>query len=218
MAGKKKKSKNGLRPASPEKVNSEEDSRKIVIPEGNAENDPQDDLINAPPLSYEKPSKSTNKQPTERKASGFYSQLSQDQITMLRDVFSLMDDDNDGIILDEDLVKTFKMVNKEILKEERDAMFALVQSPLAFGGFLSSMAENLGDLSTKDELHAAFEVFSEGEKDEMKCNMDLLKEYLINAGMDNQEIDGVLRSFVKTGADGKDYLLAGRFVDSIIES
>ncbi|GMM35014.1 Mlc2 protein [Saccharomycopsis crataegensis] len=182
----------------------------------------------ATPLIYAKPNKNLKNldkgHSQERKASGIYSQLSQEQISVLRDAFSLIDDDNDGIISNEDLKKAYKLINKEITDENAEKMFSEVQDPLAFGGFLSSLAGKLGDLSNKDELTAAFEVFSNTEqktyqnndkKDELKCNVSDLKESLLLAGMMEEAIDTALKSFIKTEMNGTDIFLAERFINTI---
>lgn len=194
------------------------------------EDEPKDTITQ---LEYPKPSKSLKNldkgHAQERKASGIYSQLSQDQINVLRDAFSLIDDDGDGIISDEDLVKAYKLINKEVSKEQRTKMFSDVQSPLAFGGFLSSLAGKLGELSSKEELTNAFEVFSTDQrtyknqsynqqhekKEELKCSVRELKDSLLQAGMKEEDINLALKSFSKTEMNGTEIFLAERFINTV---
>lgn len=172
------------------------------------------------PSNYKKPSSVVELVPgihrslllPSRKALGVYSQLTKHQIDMLREIFLLIDEDGDGIISEEDLKNAFKIVNKQVSNEDIESMFNTAQDPLTFGGFLSLLASGISDLSSKDELETAFEVFQSKGDDEMKCNYDDLTDNLVLSGMKKEEIDEIFKSFIKTGMDGSRTLLAQRFI------
>ncbi|ODV61749.1 EF-hand [Ascoidea rubescens DSM 1968] len=100
-----------------------------------------------------------------------YSQLSQEQLTHLKDAFSAIDNDNDSLITEKDLIHTFKQLNKPINNEEINKMLSYSNDKeITFATFLSLMSSQLGELSSREELMKAFSVFDITSED----NTDVL--------------------------------------------
>ncbi len=96
--------------------------------------------------------------------------------------------------------------------------------PVTFSSFLNKISQHLLDVDTKEDLYMAFSVFGDNDFDmkDMSMNgqdliipMDELRESLIEAGMDNKDIDAAIKGFAKWGMRGGETFNASRFIEMI---
>ncbi|CCM03633.1 uncharacterized protein FIBRA_05777 [Fibroporia radiculosa] len=151
-----------------------------------------------------------------REPSGVFSLFSPPQIQQFREAFSLIDNDGDGVVNEQDLKHVFTSLGITPSKATVDDLLAdrpgnrrgsglhsrlPSTEPDAAGGargitfpmFLTMMGEHLYDFDTEAELLEAFECFDENDSGIVKC--DDIRKWLSDVGerMDQREIDKFLK-------------------------
>jgi Ca2+-binding EF-hand superfamily protein len=89
-------------------------------------------------------------------------------------------------------------LGQEPSKDEIEEMLDKMPRPLTFSAFLTGMSGHLCDMSSRQELLAAFKAFEDDEKKAKGIKADDLKSQLADFGMSNEEIDEAMGSFIKS--------------------
>ncbi|KAF8578996.1 EF-hand [Ramaria rubella] len=151
----------------------------------------------------------SQKSRARREPSGVFSLFQTPQIQQFKEAFSLIDQDGDGLISEQDLKGIFASLGLAPSKPMLDNL--LSDRPGAhqrgstaaddvssdrgvnFTMFLTMMGEHLFDFDTEAELIEAFECFDENDTGVVKC--DEVRRWLSEVGerMDQGEIDRLLK-------------------------
>ncbi|KIJ29331.1 hypothetical protein M422DRAFT_269285 [Sphaerobolus stellatus SS14] len=158
------------------------------------------------------PSKLTKSQKSRarREPSGVFSLFQTPQIQQFKEAFSLIDQDGDGIISEQDLKGIFASLGLPLSKKMFDELLhdrpgshqrGMTNDPedgsadrgVNFTMFLTMMGEHLFEFDTEAELLEAFESFDENDSGTVKC--DEIRKWLSEVGerMDQSEIDRLLK-------------------------
>ncbi|TFY82950.1 hypothetical protein EWM64_g1067 [Hericium alpestre] len=166
------------------------------------------------------PTKQTKAQKSRarREPSGVFSLFQAPQIQQFKEAFSLIDQDRDGIVSEQDLKETFaslvaqaapylgitptKRMMDELLTARPGGHERIGSSASAdessdrginFAMFLTMMSEHLFEFDTEAELVEAFACFDEGDTGTVKG--DEVRKWLSETGerMDQKEIDRFLK-------------------------
>jgi len=127
-------------------------------------------------------------------------------VQQFKEAFSLIDQNGDGIVTEDDLKRIFASLGISPTPEKLDELLSsrpggAVGSPnpidkdqgVNFMEFLTMMGEHLFEFDTEAELIEAFESFDEGDSGFVKC--DEIRRWLSEVGdrMDPEEIDKLLK-------------------------
>jgi len=155
------------------------------------------------------PSKLKQKPRARREPSGVFSLFQTPQIQQFKEAFSLIDQDGDGVVSEQDLKGIFaslglppsKGLFEDLLNDrpgthQRGTTNDLDDSSVRgvnFTMFLTMMGEHLFEFDTEAELIEAFECFDENDSGSVKC--DDVRRWLSEVGerMDKDEIDRLLK-------------------------
>lgn len=143
-----------------------------------------------------------------------FNQLNQEYISRLKDAFQMFDDDGDGQINKEDLIKSLNNVGK-IISEDDPLIEEMLggRDVVSFAQFLNIMSEKSGEFD-EDTLEESLSLLSSGEKTS-KLEMDeteLIRLIRENGVEDMKEFDKIFQTFAKKG------IFSGRqFLDTISE-
>lgn len=89
-------------------------------------------------------------------------------------------------------------LGQEPSKEEIESMLEKMPRPLTFSAFLTGMSGHLCDLSSRQELLSAFQAFEDDDKKSKGIKADYLKDQLLEFGMEQEDIDTAMSSFIKS--------------------
>ncbi|KZS95914.1 EF-hand [Sistotremastrum niveocremeum HHB9708] len=143
---------------------------------------------------------------TRREASGVFSLFQTPQIQQFKEAFSLIDQDGDGIVNEQDLRGIFTNLGitptpsmlKDLLtarpgSQGRTSSASSDVPGVNFTMFLTMMGEHLFEFDTEAELIEAFESFDDGDTGTVKC--DEVRKWLGDVGdrMQDSEIDRLLK-------------------------
>ncbi|KAF8516703.1 hypothetical protein BU17DRAFT_50636 [Hysterangium stoloniferum] len=152
----------------------------------------------------------SQKSRARREPSGVFSLFQTPQIQQFKEAFSLIDQDGDGIISEQDLKGIFASLGLPPSKQMFDNLLndrpgthqrgmtndlddSNTDRGVNFTMFLTMMGEHLFDFDTEAELIEAFESFDENDTGMVKC--DEVRRWLSEVGerMDQNEIDRLLK-------------------------
>ena len=143
-------------------------------------------------------------------------ELSKDQIQKYRMMFTMIDQDGDDFITNDDIKAIFKDLNMEIDESTIDQeMLANSNGKLDFNGFLNVVNQKIKGFSDSEELKDAFQTFtSEGGIDSK-----VLKESLQSAlseESDKNAVNRVVEEYTKENKiTGFQKFNADKFIDDV---
>ncbi|KAF8506570.1 EF-hand [Russula emetica] len=143
-----------------------------------------------------------------REPSGVFSLFQPQQIQQFKEAFSLIDQDRDGLVGEQDLKDTFTSLgivpSPEMMEElltsrpgERGSQPTSTEDPrdrgINFAMFLTMMSEHLFEFDAEAELLEAFSSFDESDSGMVRC--DEIRKWLGETGdrMSQGEIDRFLK-------------------------
>jgi|SRR5271156_1888037 len=148
----------------------------------------------------------------------------------MRDLFSLLDKDGDGVITDSDLSsmlhslgmtsKFFYRINEVGQDSSSTAlkkMFSMLNTPLDFPVFLTHVTSLKSYLSARQDLAGAFTSFD--ENDAGYVDFEDLKNDLMTTGpqrMTEEQINSALKGFVEKTGKNKGKLSYVKFIDAVM--
>ncbi|CAO3609273.1 unnamed protein product [Cunninghamella blakesleeana] len=130
-----------------------------------------------------------SKQRTPRQNSNVFSVFEKNQITEFKEVFKMMDNDEDEKINAKDLEKTFELIGQSYSDDLIEKMLSEAPGPINFTVFLTMMAEKLTGTDPEQEIISAFAAFDNDSKGSI--DMDYLRECMTTMGdrFTNEEVD-----------------------------
>ncbi|KAG4302510.1 hypothetical protein PCANB_001188 [Pneumocystis canis] len=131
-----------------------------------------------------------------RSPSGVFTQLTSTQINELKESFSILDKDGNGIIGKEDLQAMLISLGQDPSSSELSYMLSLIPGPLNFAAYLTFFSTHLSLLSPREEIINAFQTFDENNSG--KINFLELKDALMSMGsrMSEDQVDKALKQFL----------------------
>ncbi|KAF8539616.1 hypothetical protein BDD12DRAFT_837299 [Trichophaea hybrida] len=172
------------------------------------------------PLSYLSPAASPFGSPRtiRRTASGALNQLSAVQIGQLKESFTLLDKDGNGVISSDDLGAMLSSLGLDSSPATISQHLASAPSPFNLASYLTHLSQHLSLLSPVGDLLAAFEAFD--ENDDGIVDVEELRSALTEMGdrMSHEEVDRALKGFtrrrgLKRGGGGGEEFRYREFVD-----
>lgn len=118
--------------------------------------------------------------PAKKKNVNPLSLFNQQQIQEFKEAFTMMDQDRDGIINEDDLANIYQQVGREPDKKQLKSMIAECDGKLNFTGFLGLYGENMSGTDPEPKVRDAFKMFD--EKNEGFLAEDYIKDLLMNVG------------------------------------
>ncbi|KAI9308272.1 hypothetical protein BJ944DRAFT_260592 [Cunninghamella echinulata] len=130
-----------------------------------------------------------SKQRTPRQNSNVFSVLDKNQITEFKEVFKMMDNDEDEKINAKDLQKTFELIGQPHTEELIEKMLSEAPGPINFTVFLTMMAEKLTGTDPEQEILSAFAAFDNDGSGTI--DTDYLRECMTTMGdrFTDEEVD-----------------------------
>jgi Ca2+-binding EF-hand superfamily protein len=148
----------------------------------------------------------------------------------MRELFSLLDKDGDGVVTDSDLSAMLHSLGNsfdnhhitDILGQDSSLhalkkMFSMMRTPLDFPVFLTYITSLKSQLSTRDDLAGAFTSFD--ENDSGYIDFDDLKNDLMTTGpkrMTEEQVNTALKGFVEKTGKNKGKILYLKFLDTMM--
>ncbi|PVF97067.1 EF-hand [Serendipita vermifera] len=141
------------------------------------------------------------KKKARREPSGVFTLFQPAQVQQFREAFSLIDQDGDGVVSEEDLRRIFASLGitpssgklRELLSSRPGGQTDLSGEGVNFMEFLTMMGEHLFEFDGESELIEAFESFDEGDTGFVKG--EEMRRWLSEVGerMEPEEIDRLLK-------------------------
>lgn len=132
----------------------------------------------------EKKEKEAEEAPAEekpkKKPGNVMAMFNQQQIQEFKEAFTMMDQDRDGIINEDDLAAIYQQVGREPDKKQLKSMIAEGGDKLNFTGFLGLFGEAMSGTDPEGKVRDAFKMFD--EKNEGFLAEDYIKDLLMNVG------------------------------------
>jgi len=116
----------------------------------------------------------------KKKGGNVFALFNQSQIQEFKEAFTMMDQNRDGIIDEEDLAAIYQQVGAEPDAKQLKAMIAESDDKLNFTHFLTLFGENVAGTDPENRLRDAFAMFD--EKDSGKLEEAYVKDLLMNVG------------------------------------
>ncbi|KAK9479039.1 hypothetical protein V1514DRAFT_329027 [Lipomyces japonicus] len=148
-----------------------------------------------------------------RVSSGAFVQMGQAQITRVKESFTMLDNDRDGVVSVADLEAMLTSLGQNPSSKTVDDMISRMASPLQFPVYLTEMSSLLSQFSTREELINAFSTFD--DDDNGHANFDELSEALADVGINMEAINKYLQPYIRSSR-GKEYLAYKEFTEGII--
>ena len=143
--------------------------------------------------------------------------LTEEQIASIKEIFSLFDRDNDGVVEIKHLGMMVRGLNQYPTEEEVKHLAEEIDPQAAgyfdFPEFLSLMARNMKDVDTEEELYAAFKALigdDEPNKNESKQTTNLIKQRVVEVSLKagaeklNEHEQAILKEVLEFIAADKD--------------
>mgnify|MGYP003571895006 CR=1 FL=1 len=119
--------------------------------------------------------------PAPKKKSGnVFALFNQSQIQEFKEAFTMMDQNRDGIIDEEDLAAIYQQVGAEPPESQLKSMVKESPGQLNFTHFLTLFGENVAGTDPENRLRDAFAMFD--EKASGKMDEAYIKDLLMNVG------------------------------------
>lgn len=119
--------------------------------------------------------------PAAKKHTGnVFALFKQNQIQEFKEAFTMIDQDRDGIIGDEDLRNIFQQIGREAEPKVVKEMLAESAEKLNFTHFLTLFGEKLHGQDTETQMRSAFEQFDEEKTGSLA--EEYVKDLLCNVG------------------------------------
>lgn len=135
------------------------------------EDAPAEDAAEEAPPAEEKPKKKTG---------NVFALFNQAQIQEFKEAFTMMDQNRDGIICEEDLAAIYQQVGAEPPEAQLKSMIKESPGQLNFTHFLTLFGENVAGTDPENRLRDAFAMFD--EKATGKMAEAYIKDLLMNVG------------------------------------
>ncbi|KAK9451844.1 uncharacterized protein V1518DRAFT_409699 [Limtongia smithiae] len=148
-----------------------------------------------------------------RVPSGAFTQISQAQIHQIKQSFTMLDNDRDGIISRTDLQNMLTSLRQQPDPQTIDKMMTQIPGPIQFPVYLTAMSSILSRFSSKEDLVNAFSAFD--NDDNGQADAQELREALIENGVSATAIDACFKPYLKFSL-GKVTLLYKDLVEGII--
>lgn len=90
--------------------------------------------------------------------------------------------------------------------EELKRTLSLLPQPVTFSSYLTGMSNNLCQLSSREELIAAFEAFGDDDSESASENgipTEDIRQMLVSHGMSDKDVNNALGGFIKNGLLGE---------------
>nr|AAT12377.1 myosin regulatory light chain [Antonospora locustae] len=131
-----------------------------------------------------------------RKDSNIFGMFSQEQINTMREVFNMLDVDNDAFLTKSDLVAISESIGNPLTDAEIDRMVG--DRKISYMMLLTMIGERLSEIEPEHSLIAAFKMFDSGDG---KIDEKDLRHWLINEGdrMDQDSVDFFIKDVVNGG-------------------
>ncbi|KAG4302520.1 hypothetical protein PCK1_001247, partial [Pneumocystis canis] len=131
-----------------------------------------------------------------RSTSGVFTQLTSTQINELKESFTLLDKDGNGIIGKEDLQAMLLSLGQNPSPSDLSYMLNLLPTPLNFAAYLTFFSSHLSLISPREEITDAFQTFDEHHSG--KVNFQELKDALTSMGsrMSEDQVNKALQPFL----------------------
>ncbi|KAK9381540.1 uncharacterized protein V2V93DRAFT_367220 [Kockiozyma suomiensis] len=149
----------------------------------------------------------------QRVTSGAFTQISQTQINQIKESFTMLDNDRDGVISREDLEQMLTSLGQMPSSQTLDSMMSTLGSPLQFPVYLTAMSSILAQFASREELVNAFSAFD--DDDNGAADVEELREALVGSGLKAEEVDACFKPFVRYTM-GRERLLYKELAESII--
>lgn len=178
------------------------------------------------PLSYLSPASHSSGTPPRsirRSASGSLNQLSAVQIGQLKESFTLLDKDGDGVVSSDDLSGILASLGQDASPSATANFLASAPSPFNLASYLTHLSQHLSLLSPASELLTAFEAFD--ENDDGMVDLEELKNALTEMGdrMSLEDVNKALKGFTRRrglrrggGGPGGEEFRYREFVDLLV--
>ena len=189
---------------------------QLTSPQSTFTRTPKPTALSSPFLSS--PAASGPPRTVHRTPSGSLNQLSVVQISQLKESFTLIDKDGDGVISPDDLSAMLSSLGLDSSPAAVAEHLAAAPSPFGLASYLTHLSQHLSLLSPISDLLAAFEAFD--ENDDGIIDVGELRSALTGMGerMSDAEVDRALRGFtrrrgLKRGGGGEEEFRYREFVD-----
>lgn len=116
----------------------------------------------------------------KKKPGNVMAMFNQNQIQEFKEAFTMMDQDRDGIINEDDLANIYQQVGREPDSKQLKAMIKEAPGQLNFTGFLGIFGEAMSGTDPEGKVRDAFKMFD--EKNEGFLAEDYIKDLLMNVG------------------------------------
>jgi len=135
----------------------------------------------APPAeAAEEPKKSGGDEPKKKGGGNVFAMFNQSQIAEFKEAFTMIDNDRDGIIGEDDLAAIYQSIGRESDPKVIKEMLKESSEKLNFTHFLNLFGEKLHGTDSETALRDAFKMFD--EKNEGKLHEEYVKDLLQNVG------------------------------------
>lgn len=128
----------------------------------------------------EKPAEEAPAEAPKKKPGNVMAMFNQQQIQEFKEAFTMMDQDRDGIINEDDLANIYQQVGREPDSKQLKSMIKECSGQLNFTGFLGLFGENMSGTDPEPKVRDAFKMFD--EKQEGFLAEDYIKDLLMNVG------------------------------------
>jgi myosin regulatory light chain 12 len=116
----------------------------------------------------------------KKKSGNVMAMFTQAQIAEFKEAFTMMDQDRDGIINEDDLGNIYQQVGREPDAKQLKAMIKEASGQLNFTGFLGLFGEAMSGTDPEGKVRDAFKMFD--EKNEGFLSEEYIKDLLMNVG------------------------------------
>jgi len=133
----------------------------------------------AAPAAEEEPKKSGGDEP-KKKGGNVFAMFNQSQISEFKEAFTMIDNDRDGIIGEDDLSAIYQSIGREADPKVIKEMLKESSEKLNFTHFLNLFGEKLHGTDTETALREAFKMFD--PENTGKLHEEYVKDLLLNTG------------------------------------
>src|SRR5271156_6527953 len=141
------------------------------------------------------------------------------QIQELKDLFSMLDKDNDSTISEKDLKSILQSLHQDTSPTSLKHYFSLLNPPVDFPAFMTYITSLKSQLSSREDIVGTFTSFDEG--DNGYVDFEELKTELMTSGpkrMGEEDVESVLGRFVEKTGKNKGKVAYNKFLDAMMAS